>query len=141
MKNETDSKISAYLRLAELCGTGDEDKRKSYMNEVEKLLGYEKKTSIRNNIQNEVIKICDTWEKEGGFISLWILSNSYKDYYWSKEPFNTLDSYEINQYFFAEFIKRNLIISEDFEFGVKQGFSYEPSEKLLREMKECGWSL
>ena len=60
MKNETDSKISAYLRLAELCGTGDEDKKKSYMNEVEKLLGYEKKTSMRNHIQNEVIKICDT---------------------------------------------------------------------------------
>ena len=38
MKNETDSKISAYLRMAELCGTGDEQKKKAYMNEVEKLL-------------------------------------------------------------------------------------------------------
>ena len=38
MKNETDSKISAYLRLAELCGTGDEEKRKQYMVKVENLL-------------------------------------------------------------------------------------------------------
>ena len=38
MKNETDSKVSAYLRLAELCGTGDEERRKFYMKEVEKLL-------------------------------------------------------------------------------------------------------
>ena len=34
MKNEFDSKISAYLRLAELCGTGDEEKRKCYMKNI-----------------------------------------------------------------------------------------------------------
>lgn len=38
MKNETDSKISAYLRLAELCGTGDESKKRYYMEKVESLL-------------------------------------------------------------------------------------------------------
>ena len=38
MKNETDLKISAYLRLAELCGTGDESKKKYYMEKVESLL-------------------------------------------------------------------------------------------------------
>lgn len=38
MRNETDSKISAYLRLAELCGTGDESKKKYYMEKVENLL-------------------------------------------------------------------------------------------------------
>ena len=38
MRNETDAKISAYLRLAELCGTGDESKKKYYMEKVESLL-------------------------------------------------------------------------------------------------------
>lgn len=38
MKNDLDSRISAYLRLAELCGTGDEKKKKFYMVQVEKLL-------------------------------------------------------------------------------------------------------
>ena len=41
MKNDLESKISAYLRLAELCGTGDEKKKKSYMAKVETLLGHE----------------------------------------------------------------------------------------------------
>ena len=38
MRNEIDAKISAYLRLAELCGTGDESKKKYYMEKVESLL-------------------------------------------------------------------------------------------------------
>ena len=38
MKKSIDVQISAYLRLAELCGTGDDEKRDFYMKKVEELL-------------------------------------------------------------------------------------------------------
>jgi len=38
MKKGIDTEISAYLRLAELCGTGDDAKRSLYMKKVESLL-------------------------------------------------------------------------------------------------------
>lgn len=38
MKKGIDTEISAYLRLAELCGTGDDAKRTLYMKKVEDLL-------------------------------------------------------------------------------------------------------
>jgi hypothetical protein len=38
LKNDLNTKISAYLRLAELCGLGDEEKKKFYMQQVESLL-------------------------------------------------------------------------------------------------------
>ena len=37
-RTSNDFKISCLLRLAELCGTGEEEKKKYYMGEVEKLL-------------------------------------------------------------------------------------------------------
>ncbi len=38
MKKSIDVQISSYLRLAELCGTGDDNKRKEYMAAAEALL-------------------------------------------------------------------------------------------------------
>ena len=49
MRNEVETKISAYLRLAELCGTGDETKKKRYMLEVEKLLQNQSESTLKEN--------------------------------------------------------------------------------------------
>ena len=50
MKNEIETKISAYLRLAELCGTGDEEKKKRYMLEVEKLLQNQSEPTLKEKL-------------------------------------------------------------------------------------------
>ena len=57
MRNETDSKISAYLRLAELCGTGDESKKKYYMQQVETLL-----LQNEDTLEDDFLKFIDKFD-------------------------------------------------------------------------------
>lgn len=45
MRNDIEKKISYYLRLAELCSLGEDDKKCKYMAEVEKLLNFENSLS------------------------------------------------------------------------------------------------
>lgn len=56
MRNEVETKISAYLRLAELCGTGDEEKKKRYMSEVEKLLQNQAEPTLNEKLLDWVNK-------------------------------------------------------------------------------------
>lgn len=57
MKTEKETKISAYLRLAELCGIDEEQKKQEYMKKVEELLNDSKESF---NIEDLCSKM-DKW--------------------------------------------------------------------------------
>lgn len=99
MKNEIDAMISAYLRLAELCGTGDEAKKKFYMSKVEELLHGNDLTTDQMSIFKEAIVFYFKDMGENHIRELVEKNATMEEFYWWSRHWHFFTLYGVAEHY------------------------------------------
>lgn len=112
MKTEKETKISAYLRLAELCGIDEEQKKQEYMKKVEELLNDSSEKTISDYSLEELFSMIDLWYDS----KIKELQKGWNNGNWTYKSYNNvLDSFHDDWY---NSILMNVFVEDC--FGSKQ---------------------